>query len=880
MVLSIRVIAISVILVPYGAVGARQPAVRSAVPLPAPASSIAEALDLGSTDRGRMLLDVIRLTYGGTSGFLSDRTPRHALQWLPALTETASQGELVPLPLDPSTWRETLLQRNVPDSGLIAAILSDRSLAFLYYGLAALDDETLGWLGANRDTLLHLRGRAEAFAVFGRSIRVKAGRVVVPGGAEAEPVWETVLGAAPDRPVAFVRELFADRAGRRALFYDTVAHLDEPRQRFALASAQPLDERIRRVRSLMEAVRRASEGLDIEDRPFWRQQFDASMTLSLIRVNPAGEPFGPAGRQLWEGVFSRGGAAAFTNGEPAPAKGDPDSPFDAAWIVGLIHRDDVTGRRRLDTLLFAQRVFPDADGQDPAAIGTALRGFVAFPTLLLTLERAGIDSAQKLAAAAKRAHELNAIRDEGARRVAILQFQAALGIIERSARSSGLTAAEVNDRVSSLLALEVAGNGYRSRFAGWVREQLLPRLPEAGADVPDPHEHALLSAMAGVREEGTNPTIVEWEGRSYEVNPARAELRRLKQVRQRQGGLSLDEALESRGGTNRSGETPVGKGVRPPDDVALTETLTSILYAASLGDPNGPAMAAGNVALRHELSQTSGAGDRLEPWQLPTETVEGEKGWRVTGSLLGLELPLGRLALRRLDDSEIRQPKLTLMERQTAFLTVALLTPRTLTDASRDEIAAALDRGRARLGALTGDREEIERIARDAGLSEWRREALAWTAVHDRERLPSQLSVVELFWLGKPRLSDAALDPWGAAALRATGCLCLQMPRAVPWELLSGRPTNLGLLATRGADVALHVGETLAHLRMPAALAPGVVAFAMQDVVELARPSYLGDWTAFGRASAALTERQMIDYIAALAAGGPLLPVPVDDRQH
>ena len=43
-------------------------------------------------------------------------------------------------------------------------------------------------------------------------------------------------------------------------------------------------------------------------------------------------------------------------------------------------------------------------------------------------------------------------------------------------------------------------------------------------------------------------------------------------------------------------------------------------------------------------------------------------------------------------------------ERQTASLTVSLLNPSALSDAARDEIAAALARGRARLEALDAER--------------------------------------------------------------------------------------------------------------------------------------------------------------------------------
>jgi hypothetical protein len=129
-----------------------------------------------------------------------------------------------------------------------------------------------------------------------------------------------------------------------------------------------------------------------------------------------------------------------------------------------------------------------------------------------------------------------------------------------------------------------------------------------------------------------------------------------------------------------------------------------------------------------------------------------------------------------------------------------------------------------------------------------------------------------LLWLGAPRPSEAApLDPWGAAVLPLTGAVALRMPRAAAWEERSGRPA-LGLISTRGADVAVAVAEALAERHLPAALAPSVVALAMQDAVDEARLAYFDDWSAFSRAVREISSDRMADYIATLTAGGPLIP--------
>ena len=85
-------------------------------------------------------------------------------------------------------------------------------------------------------------------------------------------------------------------------------------------------------------------------------------------------------------------------------------------------------------------------------------------------------------------------------------------------------------------------------------------------------------------------------------------------------------------------------------------------------------------------------------------------------------------------------------------------------------------------------------------------------------------------------------------------------------------------MATRAADVSLLVAEALATRKLPASLAPGIVALAMQDVLDAAHPAYFDDWSSFTRAATALPAAKLDDYIAASTAAGPLIPVPRTDR--
>ena len=226
----------------------------------------------------------------------------------------------MPLPLDAAVWRETLLQQQVPDAQIINAILSQRTTALLYYGLAGLNDETLAWLGAEHDTLRHLLRHAGTFAAFGPSLRIQAGKVAVPGGAEAEPMWQVIVGADPAKPVAFVRRLYSDDSGALAWFYDTLSGLDEARLRFATSALLPAAARIDRVRALLDVFERATAVWNPEKQPFTRRPIDPALTLAAIEVDTSGTLVGPNQIGVWERIFSDDSAGRPRASDPRHAQ--------------------------------------------------------------------------------------------------------------------------------------------------------------------------------------------------------------------------------------------------------------------------------------------------------------------------------------------------------------------------------------------------------------------------------------------------------------------------------------------------------------------------------------------------------------------------------
>ncbi len=844
--------------------GAPAATVRGSTALPVPAQSLAQALGQETAEPSTLLLRVIRRLYGEADS----RFRRSNEELLKALAATPKpSADLVPLPLSPELWRSALLPTAASDQDLISAIVRDRSSALLYVGLCALDDETLSWLGTNRGLLLYLPRHADVFAAFGRSLHVRDGRIVVPGGAEAEAAWQSVTGADPAEPDVFIARVI-DGNGRLAFLYDTIAHLDAPHQRFALGLRLSAALQAARLRTLLDIFTVSEPEWRINERPFSRPPLDGAILLSTIRVSPDGALVQPAGRRLWERVFRGDQLNDVPFEQVSDADVQPESAslmVDAPWLTDRILRVPYAiGRRRLDALLFAQRVFASQPEAESSRVATALRGYLSFPALMISLERTGFTDPEIYVHAAQHANRLNGIESPPMRRVAIAQFQSALALMERVHRTGGLDLARTSTLVTSLCSLDVSNRtGYSSGFAAWLRDGFLASLSKRESS-----EDAVLAAIAGVPEASASLATIEWEGRRYRVDPASAELNRLQRVRERQGGLTLDAALSA---FNNLPERDRRQRQAADAGQALADTLTSIVYAIHLGDPDGAAVTSGNVALRHDFGlPAQPSRGPSDAWGFPMERFDGRAAWRVRGSLLGLETALARLVLRRVDLTTMpEEPKVGSQDRQTVMLTAALIDRFALSDQSRDTVATSIARGRTRALALTENPSKLNEVADAAGLSEWRREALSWGLSHKSDPL-SAFSLLELFWLGAQGSDTGlALDAWGAATLPLTGCLCLAMPPPSPWEDLAGYASPV--LATHGADVPLKIAETLYAQKLPAGLAPALAGFVTQDVIDHAQLAYPDDWEEFGRAVKDLPRERMFDYIAALTASGPLI---------
>ena len=840
--------------------------------VPVPGGTVAMARSLGIApvpDRARFVSELARLTHQASEDRHTTRAKAASQlhQSRASAPVPAVSAESVPIPLTVAAWSQAVFHRPVAPDQIVAAIMADPRAAHLCYGLASLDDETLQFLLDHPAAMTRLyEHAAAAFAAAGSSLHVRLNRVVVPGGEAAAEVWAAVVGERSENPERFIRVLFEQDQGRLAYLYDAIGELDAPRAAFALGLwiKDPLT-RIKRFKALVDVNRAAVPQWQPARLPFTRPLHDIASILVRTRVESDGSPAAPSLRSAWTWIFDSG---ELPEGAPRIRSAVlDDGPIDAAWLARMIVSLDTRDRgERLDQLEFGQRVFGHVDAADATSALIAVRAFPRFRMLLLTLERCGVRHPAVYVTAARRAQQL-ATLDNRRLFVALGQFQGALALIARMTAVHTLGVPEAEALIASLANVPNSDGRYGGAIATWIREQLRPALvgspkPDAaGRERSDPAnsdpnlEEVILQATAGVRGHAPNPASrVEWEGDVYRVDIAASEARRLRRIREKQGGLTLDEAVAQ------------GK------EDALAGALMAWTYAVSLSGADSPVLLAGTVMRRHDFgSGPVEHGRRLRSaWALPRQDIAVGVPWHVTGSLLGLDVALSGLSLRRVSgDRAIDAPTLSSNERDAFAVAVALLNPFDLHDRDRDAIAAAVERGDARLAALAEDGAAADDIAAEIRMDGWRRRALKWTVVNDPDRVGSLFSMTELLFLGRGPIED--LGAWGMSALASSGCFCTRLASPNQWRSLVGRP-QLGLMASTVADLNLHIAVMLRVLRLPAAVAKSVLSAAMQDFIDEARPTDFNDWLTLVRTAQAVPRERIEDYVAVATADGPLVP--------
>jgi hypothetical protein len=848
---------------------------------------------------------------------------------LASAARAKDDGDRVPALLPHAVWERAVFGEKTGADELAARILGDREAALLYYGLFSLDDETLAFL-VDHPSLISAIYRRDAapFAASADAISVHAGRVTPSGGASSAEGWESLVGASTADPEEFIVKLLRRDRGRLAWLFATIGRLDPEHQAFAIGRGR--DD----LKSLYASFAGFDDGWHIFETPFRRwASVDPAMILQRVAVTPAGEMAPPRQRVFWQAVFED--RRAVGNLGAGTSAGEGAAEVTSAWLIDNFRAIPASARRaRLDSVLFAQRIFADAARErasidaESDSLSETLSAFPTHQALIVTLERMGLTGPLDYQRAVQAAKALTAGFGPFQQALRLATFQGVLALIARLHAVGVLSSETARELCRSLFSLASSDEtSYPGEMARWIESALLARLSPGPAAVPDSAEARLIEALAGVSIERPTP-IIDWEGHPYRVDIARAEQTRLRRIRRKQGGCDLDGALElgriiSRmtgaassaddartdasqllervptlitggraalfgfeiAGTRdemltRARQISEGRG-DPKSEVTrrrlatglavvLADVLASHVYAVALGDPDAPLLLAENPARRHDFALQ--AVSERGPWLVARITRVGSAS-AASGSLLALERALARHWLRATTlASPVARPVLWEHDVQGLGESVAALNPFQLTDQGRDALADALRRGRDRLSDAAGRPSDIDHLAEMAGVEGWRRRLIRRAAVADPGEVAGYLSLGEVLGLGLAGPVPPDLEAWGLSMRALDGSLEQRLPCRLEWHEMAGRPGR-ELLSARVADLQLRVAEWLAEQKLPAVLAPGIMSYAMWDLAMSTQMADEDDWLAVVRAAQAVSAGRMVDHVSALTSSGPLLPV-------
>ena len=720
------------------------------------------------------------------------------------------------------------------------------------------------------------------------------------------------------RAERFLTTLLEVNDGRVAYLYDTIGQLDGARRAFVLGAWMSSPQiRLERFKTLSLSSVNAFRDWHTRVVPFGRPSFDLGMALMRLAVDDSGRPAPPASRGFWSRVM-------------IGAESADDSPIDAAWIAENLVGTDVRQRgERIDQLTFAQRVF-GKDESNRADQICVLRALPRFRALMLTFERAGITAPGTYAGVVRHAQRIARV-DGRTGYVAQANFQGSLVLVTRMAAVGTLDGAATTRLIERLTLLaDASATGAAAR---WLRDDLHPLLPPSRdlegaviAGLSGPAERAVTAPLvtwegqqyrldfAGaernrlrrVREKQRAPRLdvpIQIADAARLLASDKATVDDLLDAATQFAAIATDlpeRSREEEADNVPSGVAPPGsyhetlrkaaddlnKAAKSKDvkraarvaeslleisDDLLARNLLSLAYGISLGDPEGTVLLADDVSHRHDFGfglKDAEVRSRLS-WAMPRQEVTPGVAWHVSGSLLGLDVALATLSLRRIaTDRVLEAPKLTTNARDTFASSVSLMNPLALRDADRDAIAEAIERGQRRTITIKNI-GQLDAVADELSIGGARRRTLRWTLAHEPDRLMTMITLSELLVLGGGHPSE--LHPWGMAVIATNGCMCSRLTPPEALGLLSGRP-QLGLSAATMPDLNFRIAILLKELGLPAALAKVVLSAAVQDFIDDARPTDDGDWVALSRAARSVTRERVEDYIAAATATGPLMP--------
>jgi hypothetical protein len=345
----------------------------------------------------------------------------------------------VPALLADSDWSK---KGTAKDWDLLDALLRDPALARFYCALARMDSETqiaLRQTGA----LNKIIPFAAVLDFYGTQIRIRSGRVLVPGGPAAEGGWKDLVGAAPDVPAEFVPRLLAKDNGWLAAYFDSLSRVSQLQQ-VNLTEARQLRRNYEALRG-KDTTPNAASGVF---RP------DSGLLLLVTRVHwePNGDPHVPGNLDSWRKILHQKYDSSMIRdwGKRSDHLDTPGQLLETMFGLSRVQTD--AGPLQAYLLLSeldARR--PQGHRLSPETVVLLAAKFADFSDQYLIFSEFPELSDASITSFLSTASSLGKISNKSLRGNALGTFQATVGLWQVLARQGQISGAGLNDSWQSLI---------------------------------------------------------------------------------------------------------------------------------------------------------------------------------------------------------------------------------------------------------------------------------------------------------------------------------------------------------------------------------------------------------------------------------------------
>ncbi len=412
----------------------------------------------------------------------------------------AYQATQVPVLFGENDWITLNSAKKRSAGDLVDVLVNDPDVARLYWALAKEDTETRLALH-QAPGLRALLPLAPTLDFYGGEISIRSGRVIVPGGTNAEPVWKDLVGASPGSPADFVPRLLSKDESWLAVYFDVLSRISLEQQKHFTEA--PRLKRLYEAFRAPDIKRKATRGV-------FRQAPDLLVLYTRLEWEPNGEPYVPGDLAVWKQIFHQKSSSEAVHdlGKTLNSWNNPEQFLEA--LTALSRKDNDIGPLQIYlTLCQVDKERPKDKRLSPGTVGLMAERFEQFGSWYLIFSEFPDLSDASIARFLTVADAIDGISNQALRGNALGAFQANVGIWQILARQGEIPTTQQDSSWQKMIDPFVKISSTTQLFDATHRS-LGEVLIAAGAKANSTQDE-LVELLAGPRQESADGQRVHTE---------------------------------------------------------------------------------------------------------------------------------------------------------------------------------------------------------------------------------------------------------------------------------------------------------------------------------------------------------------------------------